>query len=141
MKILSLNKVSAQKAAPSFKSNLVTDKAIAVIIAPNREAFVNAAKKYDSWLQNDQANVHDTVFIRPNSSLTPNVAIEHDVQETTYAYPFEESGYTHTVRKKEFEDLEFQLGNKVCGFWFNPKSSENKYLEDFKNMFEHLKNK
>ena len=138
MKILPINQTSSKTAVPNFKANLHVAESVKKIIEPNEKEFMSAVKMCSEWLKYDKGHIHDTMFIRKNSSIAPAVALEHYVSKTTYAYPFEECGYTYQERVKEYEDLEFQVGNRVCGFWFDAKSNAYKLLDDFKNMFEYL---
>lgn len=125
----------------NFKANLFVSESVRKIVKSNEKAFLTAAKNYNEWLRNDQKQVLDTVILRKNSSLHPNLVFEHDVPVTTYSYPHEETGYTYLERRKEYENMEFQMGNKICGFWFDATSSAEKLLEDFKNVFYHLSQK
>ena len=124
--------------AMPFKANLFVDKSVQKVIEPNKENFLNAAKKFDVWLKNDKGYVNKTLTIRKNPSLVPGVALERTEESLSYAYPFEESGYPVKKLVKKYEDLEFEIGDKRCGFWFDPASGVEKLLSDFKNMFDHL---
>ena len=138
MKISAINNCSQMKNSQSFGSNLWVDKSVEKVIQPNKKAFSEAAKKFDKWLKEEQKAVLATLTIRKNTALEPKVALEHPVVRISYAYPHEDSGYVYTERVKEFEDLEFELNNKKCGFWFNPKSNADELLQYFKNMFNYL---
>ena len=138
MKILQINHYSTKSESPRFKANLHVEETVKNVISPNEKAFVNASRMCSEWLKKEKGHIHDTMFIRKNTSMVPAVAFEHLVTKTSYAYPHEDSGYTYQAYVKEYEDLEFQVGNRVCGFWFNPKSNADKLLSDFKNMFNYL---
>jgi len=120
----------------NFNANLFVDKSAEAVIESNRDEFQAAANMYDAWLRHDKANVPETVHIRKNTALFPN-KVNHMERITTYDYPYEE-GYTYNKLVSSPEDLEFQVGDRKEGFWFNPKSDKYKLLEDFKNMFNYL---
>lgn len=122
----------------AFKANLWVDKSVQQVIKSNRENFMSATKMFDGWLKTEQGHVLKTLNIRKNTSLVPNVALEREESRISYAYPHEDSGYTIRERIKKYEDLEFELGDRKCGFWFDPDSNVEKLLSDFKNMFNHL---
>lgn len=124
--------------SPNFKANLWVDKSVEKIIEPNKDAFIEAAEKCDEWLRTEMRDILPTMTIRKNTALKPKPVFSRLVSEITYAYPHEESGYQHTYWTQEYEDLEFELNNRKCGFWFNPKSNAEKLLSDFKNMFNYL---
>lgn len=142
MKIQSINLANSNRSKSiSFNANLHIADSVKTVIKPNEKTFMNAARRCDEWLRKNQAQVKDTLFIRKYSSLLPRVAFVKTESKISYAYPHEEKGYYVTERVKKYEDLEFQLGNRVCGFWFDENSSEEKLLSDFKNMFNYLHNK
>lgn len=138
MKILPVNQQSKNYSNPACKANLWVDKSVQEVVILNKGTFENAAKMFDEWLQRDQANVSKTLQIRKNTSLFPKVAIEREESRVSYDYPHEESGYTVRKLVKKYEDLEFELGDKKCGFWFDPASNAQKLFSDFKNMFNYL---
>ena len=140
MKVLPINYQSKTNYSPAFKANLWVDTTVNEIIKPNKENFLNAAKKFDTWLRNDKGNIAQTLHIRKNTSLIPNMVFRRFETEITYAYPFEESGYCVTRPVEKYEDLEFELGSRKCGFWFDPASNVDKLFTDFKNMFNYLHN-
>lgn len=126
------------KAVPNFRANLWVDKSVKEIIAPNKAAFMEAAEKCNNWLKTERQDILSTMTIRKNTALSPKAAFEHFVEKTTYAYPHEDTGYRYKTLVKEFEDLEFELNNRKCGFWFDKNSSAEKLFSDFKNMFNYL---
>lgn len=138
MNISPINCQGQVSRATSFKANLFVDKSVQKVIEPNKENFLNAAKKFDGWLRFDKGYVNKTLTVRKNSSLVPGVALERTEERLSYAYPFEESGHPVREQVKKYEDLEFELGGKKCGFWFDPASGVEKLLSDFKNMFNYL---
>ena len=135
MNILPVGKQISTNNSTAFKANLFVDKSVEKIVSPNRENFVNAARNLDNWLRSEHGGLFKTLNIRENSSLVPNVVFERVEGRMSYAYPFEENGYMVRERVKKYVDLEFELENKKCGFWFDPASSAEKLLSDFKNMF------
>ena len=124
--------------SPNFKANLWVDKSVEKIIESNKSAFSEAAEKCDKWLRTEKKNILSTMTIRKNTALSPKVAFRRMITETTYAYPHEESGYTYTHPVNAYEDLEFELNNRKCGFWFDKESDAEKLFSDFKNMFNYL---
>ena len=139
MKILPINyNANKSNVKPSFNAKLHVSKSVKNIIEPNQKAFTKAAEMFDTWLRTEKNYVPKTLFIRENKSLVPRVAFEHIVSKWSYVYPHEETG--HEVRElvKEYENLEFVMEDRACGFWFNEKSDENKLFSDFKNMFDYL---
>ena len=141
MKILSINDYSKNNLSPNFRANLWVDKSVGSVIEGNERAFLEAADKYEKWLRVEKNYVPSTLTIRKNTALVPNVAFEHEIKKVSYAYPHEESGYTYTEKVKEYENLEFELDNKKCGFWFDKNSNAEKLFSDFKNVFNFLNNK
>ncbi len=137
MKCLPISNLK-MNSTPSFGANLVVDKSVKSVIGMNKSTFLHAAEKCDEWLRNDMGHIDGTMIIRKNPARYPSVALEHTVRVTDYVYPFEETGYTHDVLRKEYEDLEFELNGKKCGFWLNKESKEDELLTYFKNMFNHL---
>lgn len=138
MRISPINCVSQNHSKPAFKANLHIAESVKPIISANENAFKEAAGWFDGWLKSAKGYVFDTVHIRKNTSLYPAVALERYETERIYVYPHEDTGYDYTRLVKYYEDLEFQMGNKICGFWFDKNSSADKLLEDFKNMFNYL---
>ena len=124
--------------SPSHKANLWVCKSVKEVIEPNKNAFIKAAEMYDGWLNNEKGHIQATMQIRKNTSFLPKVVIERYEPKVTYAYPHEESGYTYNEMKQYYEDLEFEMNGRKCGFWFDPSSSAEKLLSDFKNMFNFL---
>ena len=125
-------------AVPNFKANLWVDKSVKEIIEPNKDAFNDAVKRCDNWLRTEKQNVLSTMTIRKNTALNPQIAFTRMITEWSYAYPHEDTGYPWTHPVDEYEDLEFELNNRKCGFWFDKDSNAEKLLNDFKNMFNFL---
>ena len=96
-------------------------------------------KKYNQWLETEKADVPYTMNIRKNTSLCPDVFTTKE-RVTEHVYPYEETGYTVEKIVHHKEDLEFEMNNKKCGFWFNPNSSADELLQSFKNMFNNMYN-
>ena len=138
MKISNVNGYQPKNAVPNFKANLFVCKSVGEVVKENADVFKAASRRCDEWLKSSKAHVKETMQIRKNTEFDPKVAFVKWEYETTFEYPHEETGYTHTVRREKLEDLEFQVGNRKCGFWFDKSSSENKLLEDFKNVFNYL---
>ena len=130
--------MSSNQALPRFKANLHVAESTKEIIKSNEKTFMKAAEMFDNWLRHDKASVNSTMYIRRNSSIHPKMVFEHPVERFVYGYPHEDTGYKYTVMTKEYENLEFQLGDRICGFWFDNNSNEHKLLSDFKNMFNYL---
>ena len=139
MKCLQISNLK-MNSTPSFGANLVVDRSVKKVIDMNKSAFLHAAERCDEWLRSDMGHIDATMIIRKNPAKYPKVAIEHRVTVTDYVYPFEETGYTHSELRKEYENLEFELNGKKCGFWFDKESKEDELLAYFKNMFHHLLN-
>lgn len=138
MRISPINCQPDNNCATAFKANLWVDKSVEKVIAPNKDNFVKAAKVFDEWLHNEKGNVMETLHVRKNSSFMPRVVFDRVESHMSYAYPHEETGHLVEERVKKYEDLEFEMGNRKCGFWFDPASSPYKLVEDFKNMFNFL---
>lgn len=138
MRISSISSGTTCNKSSNFRANLWVSKCVKEVIKPNEKNFVKAAEMCDSWLKKDMGHILKTMTIRQNTALNPNVAFERTVYKTSYAYPFEELGYPVIQRVKEYEDLEFEINNRKCGFWFNKDSSAEKLFNDFKNMFYYL---
>ncbi len=134
------NSQSRTNNAASFKANAWVDKSVESVIKSSKDTFVKAAEHFDAWLRNEQGHVNKTLTIRKNTSLNPKVVLERWESHTSYAYPHEETGHTVQERVKKYEDLEFDLEGRKCGFWFDPASSVYKLVADFKNMFNYLQN-
>lgn len=133
--------INQKQSALSFKADLWVCNTVKDVIKSNEKAFVKAAEHCDQWLRNSKGYIAGTMTIRKNTALNPKVAFREFEYRTTYAYPHEESGHTDRYLVDRHENLEFEFGNRKCGFWFNPKSNEFKLLEDFKNVFNYLTNK
>ncbi len=140
MNILPVNYQSGANYSPNFKANVWVERSVQKVIQPNRENFDKAVKNFDKWLGTEKKHVPLTLTIRKSTALEPKVAFEHVENKVTYAYPHEDTGYSYQELVKKYEDLEFQMGDRKSGFWFNPKSNAEKLLSDFKNMFNHLYN-
>lgn len=138
MRISPINCVSQNHSMPAFKANLHVAESVKPIISANEKAFKDAAGRFDGWLKSAKSHISETVQIRKNSSIYPAVALERYEYVTTYEYPHEDVGYSYKKLFKYYEDLEFQMGNKICGFWFDKDSNADKLLEDFKSMFKYL---
>lgn len=138
MNISPINSQFKTNNSPAFNANLWVSKSVKNIVAPNKENFVKAAEQFDTWLQKEQGHISKTLQIRKNSSLSPKVAIKRPESHISYAYPHEETGHSVTNLVTKYEDLEFEMGDKKCGFWFDPASGVQKLVSDFKNMFHHL---
>ena len=137
MKIAPITNYSKINNSPNFKANLWVDNSVEEVIRPNRANFLRAAGVCDEWLRTDKKDVPYTMVIRKNTALVPN-KVAHLVNHLTFAYPFEESGYMVSEVINSDENLEFEMNNKKCGFWFDTESTEDKLLSDFQIMFEHL---
>ena len=135
---MNISPINYQPVTPSFKANLHVSECVKKVVKSNEKTFMNAATMCSEWLKKDKAHIHDTMFIRKNTSAVPTVAFERTITETVHAYPHEDTGYTRTRKEPAYEDLEFQVGNRICGFWFDKESDANKLLSDFKNMFNYL---
>ncbi len=138
MNISPISCQSRNNCSPAFNANLWVDKSVNGVIYKNKETFLKAADSFEHWLQNEKGGVFKTLNIRKNTSLVPKVAIERRESKLSYAYPHEETGYNVTEWVKKYEDLEFELGDRKCGFWFDPAASAEKLVSDFKNMFNYL---
>lgn len=138
MNISPINNQTMINNSSAFRANLWVDKSVQNVIKSNKDTFVQAAEKFEGWLEHDKGSVLKTLTIRENSSLNPKVALRRMESKMTYAYPHEESGYMLTEFVNKYENLEFELGDRKCGFWFDPDSSVNKLVSDFKNMFNYL---
>lgn len=125
---------------PSFKANLWVEQSVQDVVRTNDSAFKKAAEMFDSWLRHDMKNIAKTVKIRKNSDLYPKVALQHVVEEYIFCYPEDSSPQYNKRFATEYEDLEFEMGNRKCGFWFDKRSNDAKLLDDFKNMFHYLNN-
>ena len=136
MKILPIS--YNDKRMTNFKANLCVDKSVIKIIEPNGCAFLDAACKFKNWLQTEKKDVLSTMTIRKNTALPRKIAFTRMEEVTTYAYPHEDTGYRYKTAVNKYEDLEFELDNKKCGFWFDKDSNAEKLFSDFKNMFNFL---
>lgn len=138
MNISPINCQPNPNSSPEFKANLWVDASVKKIVK-NTDRFEKAAKNFDSWLKHDQAHVNKTMYIRENTSLFPNIALERaERKQMAYTYPHEDSVVEYEVMDKKYEDLEFEMGGRKCGFWLDPWSNSDKLLSDFKNMFNFL---
>ena len=135
---MKINPINPQQQLTNFKANLWVCKSVEGVVEPNKKAFLKAAEKCDQWLRNTKGYLAGTMTIKKNTALNPKLAFKEIEYRTTYAYPYEECGHTDPYLVERRENLEFEYENRRCGFWFNPKSDENKLFEDFKNMFNHL---
>ncbi|MBQ3642626.1 hypothetical protein II906_11990, partial [bacterium] len=116
----------------NFKANLWVDKSVDEVVGERKDVFVKAADQFDEWLRTEKADVPLTMNIRKNTALQPKVAIDRVVEKMSYAYPFEETGHPVLEREQKYEDLEFEMGTRKFGFWFDKDSSPAKLLDDFK---------
>lgn len=138
MRIAPINNLGIKKPA-NFNANLWVDKDVAGVVEENRDTFSEAADRYDAWLRTEKADVPYTMYIRKNTALNPKMfrTLESVV---THEYPYEECGYTINRVFEHRENLEFDMNNRKCGFWFNPKSNADQLFNDFKTMFENIYN-
>lgn len=141
MKILSINNQNKINSCPNFKANLWVDQSVKEVIKGNEKAFLAAAEKCDEWLQTERSHIPLTLTIRKNTNIIPKVAFEHQIRKISYAYPYEIAGCAYYEKVKEYENLEFELNNRKCGFWFNKLSNADKLFSDFQNVFNSLNQK
>ena len=138
MNITPINSYSNNTVSPLFKANLHVEKSVAPIIESNKQTFVKAAERFDEWLRTEKGHIAATMTIRANTALNPKVAFEHIINEISHAYPHEETGHEITRLQKEYENLEFEMGNLKYGFWLDKSKNENDLLGYFKNMFNNM---
>ena len=140
MNISPINCQNSVANSTGFKANLWVDKSVQDVIKNNKKSFAEASKMFDGWLNNEKKHTPKTLTIRKNTSLTPNAVFKQEVSKMYHGYPHEDTGYQIRELVNVYEDLEFDLEGKKCGFWFNPAAGAEKLLSDFKNMFNHLQN-
>lgn len=145
MNISPINCQNSVANSTGFKANLWVDQSVKEVVKNSEGKFLKASKMFDGWLQNEKKNVNKTLTIRKNTSMSPNAVFKKEVTRTVHTGSYYDYSGNYKEEKHDvqelvdvFEDLEFDLEGRKCGFWFDPASGAEKLLSDFKNMFKHL---
>ena len=138
MKISPINQYSASKQVSNFRASLKFEDSVFEVVNPENKVFKIATENFNKWLQTRHANLWETVILRKISSIQPKKLFDRLEAKTSYAYPFEECGYSYMEKVSCVENLEFELKGKKCGFWLDPKSNEFDLYADFRTVFQHL---